>query len=201
MPVLNGVTVPYQTPVGAAAGLTWTGAVSAALRQHCEVLLTRRLAVADRPFPMLDLAHLTNERVFRLLRLLAAAREQTEIYDLRDLLRVPACAVLAGGVTVAISCGTTMINAVATGLERALLSWQARHAAQPDYAPPVVPQLAERLRAPAVSPSPATEEIETTILVDALQAAGQTPVVVPLDHDVEATRILPYVVQVVLCRD
>ncbi len=201
MPVLNGVTVPYQAPVGAAAGLTWNAAVSAALRQHCELLLIQRLAVADRPFPMLDPSHLRDERVFRLLRLLAAAREQAEIYDLRGLLGVPACAVLTSGVTVAITCGTTMINAVTTGLERTLLSWQARHTSQPDYAPSTVPQLGERLCAPAVSESPATEEVGITILVDALQAAGQTPVVMPLDHDVEATRILPYVAQVVLCRD
>ncbi|MGH3972179.1 MAG: hypothetical protein ACRDS9_02465, partial [Pseudonocardiaceae bacterium] len=34
MPVLGRVAVPYQSPVGAAAGLTWNGTVSTALHQH-----------------------------------------------------------------------------------------------------------------------------------------------------------------------
>jgi hypothetical protein len=202
MPVLGGVVVPYRPPVGAAAGLTWNGAVSAALRQHCELLLAHRLAVADRPCPQLDPAQWDgNGRVFRLVRLLTAAREPVEVYDLRDLLGLPACAVLAGAVTVALTCGTTMTDALGTGLERALLAWQARSENQPDYAPPAVPQLGERLRAPAVSHLPSREDAGITSLVDALRAAGHTPVVVPLDHDPEATRILPYVLRVVLCRD
>lgn len=202
MPALGGVVVPYRSPVGAAAGLTWNGAVSAALGQHCELLLAQRLAVTDRPCPRLDPAQWNGDgRVVRLSRLLTAAREPVEVYDLTDLLGVPACAVLTGAVTVALTCGTTMTDALGTGLERALLAWQARSENQPDYAPPAVPQLGERLRAPAVSPPLSGEDAGTTSVGDALRAAGHTPVVVPLDHDPEATRILPYVVQVVLCRD
>ncbi|MGH4000512.1 MAG: hypothetical protein ACRDTJ_23965, partial [Pseudonocardiaceae bacterium] len=156
----------------------------------------------ERPCPRLDLAQGDgDERVLRLLRLLTAAREPVEVYDLQDLLGLPACAVLTGAVTVALSCGNTMADAVGTGLKRALLAWQARNENQPDYAPPAVPQLGERLRAPAVSHSLSGGDAGTTSLVDALRAAGHTPVVVPLDHDPEATRILPYIVQVVLCRD
>jgi hypothetical protein len=202
LPALNGVVVPYRAPVGAAAGLTWNRAVSAALRQHCELLLAQRLAVADRPCPRLDPVQVTgDERVVRLLRLLTATREPVEIYDLDNLLGLPACAVLTGGITVALACGTTMAHALAAGLERALLAWQARHENQPDYAPPTVPQLDERLRGPAASDVLPTEDMGCTTLVDALRTAGHTPVVVPLDHDPEATQILPYTVQVVLCRD
>jgi hypothetical protein len=202
MPVLGRVVVPYRSPVGAAAGLTWQEAVSGALRQHCELLLAQRLAVAERPCPLMDQTQWDRDgRVSRLLRLLAAAREPVEIYDLRELHGFPACAVLTEGVTIALACGTTMTDAVSTGLKRALLHWQARNENQPDYAPPVVPQLDERLRAPAVCHSLSCEDAGTTSLADALRAAGHSPVVVPLDHDREATRVLPYVVQVVLCRD
>ncbi|MEO7196758.1 MAG: hypothetical protein ABIZ05_18375 [Pseudonocardiaceae bacterium] len=211
LPALGGVVVPYRPPIGAAAGLSWNEAVSAALNQHCELLLADRLAVADRPCPRLDPAHWENdERVFRLLRLLTAAREPVEVYDLSGLLGLSACAVLVGGATVALTCGTTMAGAVGTGLERALLAWQARRENQPDYAPPVVPQLAGRLRAPALAglvagsagaAPPPIEDTGISTPLDALRAAGHTPVAVPLDHDPEATRILPYIVLVVLCRD
>ncbi|MGH3827331.1 MAG: YcaO-like family protein [Pseudonocardiaceae bacterium] len=210
-PALGGVVVPYRSPVGAAAGVSWDGAVLAALGQHCERLLAGRLAVADRPCPWLDPDQFAgDERVSRLLRLLAAAREPVEVYDLRGVLGLPACAVLAGGATVALTCGATMVDAVGTGLGRALLSWQARRENQPDYAPPVVAQLAGWLRAPALAgvtagsagaAPPPTGDTGVSVLVGGLRAVGYTPVAVPLDHDPEATRILPYVVQVVLCRD
>jgi hypothetical protein len=201
-PVLDRVAVPYRPPVGAAAGLSWHDAVSAALRQHCELLVAQRLAATELPCPALEEGWWEGEeRVSRLLRLLAAARQPVEIHDLGGLHGVPACAVLVNGVTVAIACGTTMTDAVSTGLKRALLHWQARNENQADYAPPTVPQLARRLRAPAVPHWLSDEDTGTTSPLDALRAAGYSPVVVPLDHDREATNVLPYVVQVVLCGD
>jgi hypothetical protein len=199
-PALAGPSVPYRAPLGAAAGLTWEDAVSCGLRQHCEALLAARLGHAEQPFPRMPLAtSLLDERGAELLGMLQTARQSVAAYDLMALLDLPAYALCVGDTTVALCCATNPAEAMAAGLERVLLAWQANTQGRTAYAPTVLPSLPEQLRGPL---SQGWQPVVGGTLVDVLTAQTDCrPVAVPLDHDPEAVRILPYAVHVVLLDD
>ncbi len=208
-PALAGPAVPYRAPVGAAAELSWAAAVSAGLRQHCQALLAARLDHATEPFPqvpltawVLDEPLVLDEQGAELLSLLDTARQPVACYDLTALLDLPTYAFCLGATTVALCCAGTSAEAMTEGLEQALLAWQADTQGRTAYAPAAPPALPERLRGPlAPNWKPTLDGVAARPAELLLAQTGCRPVAVPLDHDPEAVRILPYLVQVVLLND
>ncbi|RNL82701.1 hypothetical protein [Halostreptopolyspora alba] len=196
-PLLTG-TVPPSWPVtGSAAGHTWHEALERALLGHCRAIAERRVATATTPFPTvgLDAAPL-DERGQRHRGTLRALGLTPEIHDLGGLLGVPCYLVRVTGLPVALAVGTTSQRALTDGLAQALLHYQAHHFGEPDYAPPEGPDLAPGLRGGPGTPEERSVDLDT--LARVAEDAGGTPVAVPLDHDPEVTRRMPYTVQVVL---
>ncbi|MCP2166549.1 hypothetical protein LX83_003417 [Goodfellowiella coeruleoviolacea] len=206
-PVLTGCRVPYRPPTGAAAGLSWSDALVDGLRQHCVDLLVHRLAAAGAAEgPPLDptLFPLCGTAVGPPPRLLEALGEPVSARDLTGVLGVPACALRIGRHAV-VAAAPTSAQARSDALRQALLAWQSTVEGQPDCAPATVPVAwltsAGEGGAPA-SCLPVDPGLpDWSRMATALCADGWTPVAVPLDHDPQATRLLPYLVQVVLLHD
>ncbi|MBA8826424.1 hypothetical protein FHX42_003800 [Saccharopolyspora lacisalsi] len=195
-PALVAEGSAYRPPTGAAAGPSWQEALSEGTRQHCAVLLEQRLADFEGPLPRLDVPGFPlNERADHLRRLLGEVGEPAVAHDLTGLLSIPACALRVGADTV-LAVGSTLTAALGEALDRGLLAWQARTEDRPDCAPHTVPGIpAEQETSPEASRPKSTG---TPPSARALRALGFTPVVIALDHDPEAARILPYLVQVVI---
>lgn len=179
--------------VGAAAALSWQEAVTAGLLDHCARL------TAARPGPTvrvdLDLlARRSGQEAAHCLRMVRILGVPLAVHDVTGSLRVPTLAFLTGSRTVAYVSALRPAGALAAGLRAILLDEQARRHHQPAYAPPPVPQPDPGEAATGVAAVPCT----VPQAVAALRARGLDPVAVPLDHDSEVSRIMPFVVRVVL---
>ncbi len=131
-------------------------------------------------------------------------KRQVSARDLTGVLGVPACALRIGRHAV-VAAAPTSAQARSDALRQALLAWQSTVEGQPDCAPATVPVAwltsAGEGGAPA-SCLPVDPGLpDWSRMATALCADGWTPVAVPLDHDPQATRLLPYLVQVVLLHD
>ncbi|WP_169982727.1 hypothetical protein [Microbispora sp. H10836] len=171
-----------QSADGAGAGLSWAEAVAAGLRTHCETLLAARL----RQDPTAE-AGVPVDLTGALARQLTLAGERPDVRDHTSVLGVPALSFTVPGGPVLVSAAATAPAALRDGLERLLLRWQSRAEGQSAYAG------ARPLWAPAGDPAEAVR-----LMAGALRATGRVPVAVPLGGDPEASRLLPYVTQVVL---
>ncbi|WP_169947004.1 hypothetical protein [Microbispora sp. H11081] len=170
-----------QAADGAGAGLSWAEAVAAGLRTHCETLLAARLRQDPAAGVPVDLTAGALERQLTL------AGERPDVRDHTSVLGVPALSFSVPGEPVLVSAAATAPAALRDGLERLLLRWQSRAEGQSAYA------AARPLWAPEGDPAEAVR-----LMAGALCAAGRVPVAVPLGGDPEASRLLPYVTQVVL---
>ncbi|WP_416979271.1 hypothetical protein [Streptomyces sp. T028] len=181
----------YRPPVGVAAGLTWAHAVEAGLAQHCEELLSRRLADPGLRVPRLYLPADEAPGAADPLYLLRTLGEPVA-HDLSAVLSVPACAIRLGSRTV-VAVGATHAEAVRTAAERAVLARRSSARTVPAITP-------EQER-----PAPFFPGMRTVAggvrFVEALRAQGRTPVAVLLDRDPQAVVVLPYVVQVILTEE
>ncbi|MEU8276309.1 hypothetical protein ACFYOK_13375 [Microbispora bryophytorum] len=172
-----------QVSDGAGAGLSWAEAVAAGLRTHCETLLAARL----RQDPTAEAGLPVDLTADGSARQLALAGERPDVRDHTSVLGVPALSFTVPGGPVLVSAAATAPAALRDGLERLLLRWQSRAEGQSAYAG------ARPLWAPAGDPAEAVR-----LMAGALRATGRVPVAVPLAGDAEASRLLPYVTQVVL---
>ncbi|MET8146133.1 YcaO-like family protein [Sphaerisporangium sp. NPDC005288] len=195
-----------RAPEGTGAGLTWPEALAAGLRAHVESLLVARLTggTAGTPGAPSDLttdfvagpaadppAGLLSDPVAgALARRLRLAGVPLDVRDCTSILGVPAHAFTVPGGAVLVSAAATAQAALRDGLERLLLAWQSRAERQSAYS------AARPLWAPSGDPEEAVR-----VMTRALRAAGRVPVAVPLDGDPEASRLLPFVTQVVLLDD
>jgi hypothetical protein len=181
-------TVPDQPLAGVAARYTWSDAVSSALLDRCACPLPGTEPVRLNPAD-LD----PDQESGAYLRMLDILGVRLTIDDVTGPLRVPTLAFRSGDRTVAVISAYRAQDALADGLRAVVLDEQARRARQPAYAPSGV----MRTR-PAVTtggpPAPCTE----AGLIEALLANGFDPVAIPLDHDAEVHRIVPYIARVVL---
>ncbi|AQZ61451.1 unnamed protein product [[Actinomadura] parvosata subsp. kistnae] len=178
-------------PVGAGAGLSWVEALAAGLRAHCEDLLRDRLSNAPQaatPTAPIDLPH--DEEAEALLRQVALAGETPDIHDLTAVLGVPAVALTVPGQEAQVSVAATLRDALRDGLERLLLRWQSRAPGQHVYARP------HPLWPPDGDPAEAVR-----VMAGALRRSGKVPVAVPSHADPEVSRLLPFVVRIVLLDD
>ncbi|MFC4534183.1 hypothetical protein [Sphaerisporangium dianthi] len=188
-------TGALRAPEGAGAGLSWAAAVAAGLRTHCEDLLAARLTGGTAGTPggtwTNPRADLTADPVAgALARRLELAGEPLDVRDCTSVLGVPAHVLAVPGRPFLVSAAATAHDALHDGLERLLLLWQSRTELQSAYSG------ARPLWAPSGDPAQAVR-----VMTDALRAAGRVPVAVPLDGDPEASRLLPFVTQVVLLDD
>ncbi|MBB4934491.1 hypothetical protein F4561_005311 [Lipingzhangella halophila] len=186
---------------GSAAGYTWEHAVRDALLDHCRALATSGLDAWDEPVPLVDVGAVAlDQETVHYHALLCATGRTVEVYDLTRLLTVPCVLVRDSADTGVCGVGASTAEALRDGLERALLAYQSASYGDPAYAPPRVAVPRERLRGAVPS---ALDDTVLTVdgLVAALRPLGYAPVAVPLDHDREVARRVPFLIQVVLDHD
>ncbi|MEV4569530.1 hypothetical protein AB0K12_37695 [Nonomuraea sp. NPDC049419] len=173
-----------RPPVGTGAGLSWTEALAAGLRAHCEDLLRERLSHGSPPArTAAPIGPSQDPEVEALMRQLALAGESPDVHDHSAVLGVPAVALAVPGQEVLVSVGPTLTDAIRDGLERLLLRWQSQ---------------ASGARFNPLWP-PGGDPVEAVrVMAGALRRIGKVPVAVPLHGDPEVSRRLPFVARVVL---
>ncbi|MFE1770847.1 hypothetical protein [Streptomyces sp. NPDC059008] len=170
---------PFRVPAGVAAGLSRSDALAWALRQHCEALLVAQRAAGASGRTLDPCAAPVDEAGDFLLRQLELARQKVTAWDLTPLLGAPAYAVRAGDGDEVVACASTPQDALADGLERALLAWQGRRTWR---GAPVSDETADAV----------------DVLTEAVHKAGHHPVVEDLDGDAALAALVPHMVRVVL---
>lgn len=174
-------------PVGTGAGLSWTEALAAGLRSHCERLLRDHLS-NDSPSSPIDPPQ--DPEAAALLRQLTLAGETPDIHDSTAVLGVPAVTLTVPGQEALVSAAPTLTDAIRDGLERLLLRWQSRAPGQHAYG------RLHPLWPPGGDPARAVQT-----MAGALRRLGKVPVAVPLHGDPEVSRRLPFVARIVLLDD
>lgn len=180
------------TPVGAAAGYDWADAVTAGLVDWGREVTIAALPISGQPLSTVDVENAGLDDVgYRYRRLLAELNEPLVVYDITGSLGLPTFAFCLGTSPVRYTSAPQAADALRDGLEKTLLPRQAQLSAPP---------LPESLRGDGTPGRLLPPDIDVPTLVKALHRDGWVPIAVPLDHDPEITRIMPYVVQVVLTR-
>ncbi|MFJ4184887.1 hypothetical protein [Kitasatospora sp. NPDC089509] len=190
---LGDVPAVGRPPVGAAAGLTWLGALEEGLAQQCEALLAERLAAPGVRVPRADLESRCDGGCHPADCTACAVGPLRPCgvpvgHDLSHLLAVHACALrLDPFPGTVIATGTTRAEAVHRAADR-LLRRDGR--TSPDVRPDQ--ELPAGVRPPPEAPRSRP--------FDALRAQGHAPAAILLDQDPRAVAVLPYLVHVVLPR-
>jgi hypothetical protein len=180
---------------GPVHGDTWEQAVGAGLSAHCVAVTVAGLADRTQPCPVVDVDRVRLDPVAARYRAaMADLRLTVVVRDVTGPLGVPVYGFEVAGQVVAYSAAATVVEALRDGWEQVLLAGQRRTGDGAAPAPRPLPQ-PRRRSSSVVAPRPA---VPAGRLVTALRAAGHVPVVVPLDHDPEVTRLLPVVVRVLL---
>ncbi|TDE51536.1 hypothetical protein E1295_18200 [Nonomuraea mesophila] len=183
-------------PDGVAAGLDWEEALTRALLGRARRLALSRLTDGYAALPEIDLADAPLDETASACRdIMAAAGTAPRCHDLSSLTVAPTVGLRLGARTVACASGVSIAAALHEGL---LLALAAAQATGDDRPPPSVAPLARVGPGTGVRTDPAP--LTAAELTEAFMAQGHRPVAVPLDHDQEVSRILPYVVNVVMCR-
>ncbi|GAA1774394.1 hypothetical protein [Streptomonospora arabica] len=190
-----------RLPAGAAAAYSWSESVQAGLLAQCHRRTLAAIGASAAPFPRLDFAAADlDERGDHCRALLGAVDHEVACHDVTGPLGVPTVVCLLGGAPAASSSGLTVADALAAALEKALLAYQARTSGRGEYAP-AVPPLPARLRGESTRTAEAGPRLTGADLAAALAAQGHRPAAVPLDHDTEVSRVMPFTVRVVLADD
>ena len=131
--------------------------------------------------------------------------ETVTVYDVTGVLHVPTFAICIDDEVAALGADTNVSRALREGFERALLYYQLRGKQIAAFRPVQLPNTFSRLRGPTqiVPPLPFTGDEWSACqqrIQQALQGLGWQPLVIPLDHDPTVSRVLPYLVRVVLAR-
>jgi hypothetical protein len=198
-PALSQPSLPYRPPPGVAAAYSWSDAVAAGLVAHCRQLtITEAQARAD-PFPLVDVASVPADEVIRwCLAMVTALNQPVTVHDVTGTVGVPTFACSLAGRTLSYGCGVSSTLALRDGLLRLLLAYQAQANDEPAYAPPAVPDLAPHLRGTTPQPTQSRPALDVPALVAALARRGYHAAVVPLDHDQEVHKIMPFIAHVVV---
>ncbi len=188
---------------GVASGMSWAEALHKALLVHCQRLSVERISRAREPFPRVPLDEISLPEVgehYR--RLLATMGVDALVYDITATPAAPTFAFCIADDTIAYASHRDQGRAITEGLEQLILYRQALDNQQPVYAPAPVPQLPVGSRGTyGVVPGyelPPTYEEANERLLEALRNWGYTALAVPLDHDAELSKVLPYLVRVAL---
>jgi hypothetical protein len=194
----------YRPPIGVAAAFSWAAAVEAGLVAHCRALTVADAVAGEEVYPLLDLASVdlagvpAGEDTGWYLAMVAALGEPVAVHDVTGPLGVPTFACSLAGRTVAYGCAASATGALADGLGRLLLAYQARANGEPAYAPDPVPDLPLPLRGSTPRPVRPHPPLGVRALAATLARSGYHTAAVPLDHDPEVFRVMPYVAHVVV---
>jgi hypothetical protein len=190
---------PYRPPLGVAAAFSWAQAVEGGLVAHCRALSVADATAAEEVFPLVDIDTVpAGADLAWYLAMVAALGEPVTVHDVTGPLGVPTVACSLGGRTVAYGCAASTTGALADGLGRLLLAYQARADGEPGYAPDPVPDLPPPLRGSTPRPVASHLPLGVPALAAALARRGYHAEAVPLDHDPEVFRAMPYVAHVVV---
>ncbi|MGP3931781.1 hypothetical protein [Nonomuraea sp. KM88] len=190
---------PECPPDGVAAGLDWEQALTRALLGRARRLALSRIADGSAAFPEIDLADAPLTGWGLACRdIMATAAATPRCYDLSPVTVAPTLCLCLGSRTVACASGVSVVAALHEALLLALARLQA--AAGDAWCPPPVPPLPDVPPGTGSRADPERAPLTAADLAEAFVARGHKPVAVPLDHDQEVGRILPYVVNVVMCR-
>jgi ribosomal protein S12 methylthiotransferase accessory factor YcaO len=201
--------LPYRRPLGVAAAYSWPEALQAGLVRHCRQLTVADALASAEAFPLVPLEDRppagaggvpAGEASGWYRSMVAALGEPVAVYDITGPFGVPTFACLLAGRTVAYGCAASASDALADGLGRLLLAYQARVEGEPAYAPAPVPELPPHLRGTATRTRPLSADppLDVAALVAALARRGYHAAAVPLDHDPAVRRTMPYVAHVVV---
>lgn len=204
-PALRGIRSSHATMPGLASGLSWIEATCRGLLGCCQRLTLAQISAAAEPFAHVDLAGLPlSARGARYRQLLCLMDAPPQVYDVTGSLGVPTFAVCLGAQTVAYGTHIDSCAAIEGVLELALQYQQSHLHDQPQYAPPLVPQLPLARRGAALSEravtAPNTWSSCQAWLLEALMREGKRAFAVPLNHDPAFAEVLPFVVHVLVAR-
>ncbi|MDT0304936.1 hypothetical protein [Streptomonospora wellingtoniae] len=200
-PTAQGDGATLRLPTGTAAAYSWSEAVEAGLLSQCHRRTLADVAGSAAPFPRLDAAVADlDERGDHCRTLLRAVDDTVACHDVTGPLGVPTVVCLLGGAPAASASGLTVADALGAALEKTLLAYQARSSGRREFAP-AVPPLPPRLRGGATRTAATGPRLSGADLAAALAARGDRPAAVPLDHDAEVSRVMPFTVRVVLADD
>lgn len=174
-------------PMGLGFGLDWTSMTSVAVLEQCRAtVLADPTALAG---PRVGQEVIDGDPVSRRYRrLLTALGHDLRFIDLSRQTGVPTVAVMMNGASVEVACRLRLVEAIRDSLEAVLVAAQSQ---QP------LPSLGRRVQESTAQWSP-PQDASLGDAVTALRQTGQTPVLVPLDHDPAMNRITPYAGNVVL---
>ncbi|HEU5374900.1 MAG TPA: TOMM precursor leader peptide-binding protein [Ktedonobacteraceae bacterium] len=190
---------------GAASGMSWEEAICQALLDWCNYLTVEELKEARQAYAQVEISRVLltsqGEYLYRLLK--TAVGEQLFVYDVTGPLGVPTFAICLGERVVTYSTHWDAAQALERGFALTFQQCQAEQCQQFEYAVAPVPDLPSSLRAPQLS-VPRSTQLDTWSarqewLLQRLQANSLRALAVPLDHDPALTRILPFIVRVLLC--
>lgn len=204
-PVLQGVPASSKIPPGVASGRSWAEAVSRAILAHCKRLVIEQIGKAQEPFLQVDLAQVSLDDLGnRYRQMIEIMNLPVTVYDVTGESGVPTFAFVNAGETIAYACHLDPQKALSEGLERIIQQSQSIANQQPAYALLPVPPVPANLRSShmtllhsPLSPGWSWSTIQAYLL-NALEHQGYTAIAVPLDHDPELIKILPYIVRVVI---
>ncbi|KIH98114.1 hypothetical protein LP52_15660 [Streptomonospora alba] len=200
-PPMQADDTASSLPPGTAAAYSWSEAVEAGLLAQCHRRTLADIAGSAAPFPRLDPAAADLDEGGDYCRaLLGAVDDAVACHDVTGPLGVPTVVCLLGGAPAASASGLTIADALGSALEKTLLAYQARRNGRCEYAP-AVPHLPARLRCDSTRPAAPGPRLSGADLAAALAERGHWPAAVPLDHDAEVNRVMPFTVRVVLDDD
>jgi hypothetical protein len=198
-PALGQPSLPYRPPLGVTAAYSWSDAVAAGLVAHCRQLTIAEAQTRTNPFPLVDVASVPADEVIRwCLAMVAALNQPVTVHEVTGSLGVPTLACSLAGRTLSYGCAVSSTLALRDGLLRLLLAYQAQANDEPAYAPAAVPNLPPHLRGTTTQPLQSRPVLDVPALVAALGRRGYHAAVVPLDHDQEVHKIMPFIAHVVV---
>ena len=179
-----------------AAGRDWAEAVEAGLLAHCRRLVLAGLGRDGPGAPLLAVDRVRLDPVAARYRaVLAELRIAVTVRDATGPLGVPAYAFEVAGRLLGCAVARRAADALRDGWEQVLLAIQAELHGDAGCRPEPLPPLPAGRRDGRVVPP--RRPVARAALAAALHAAGELPVVVPLDHDPEVVRLVPAVLRVV----
>lgn len=191
---------------GIASGMSWGEAICQALLDWCNYLTVEHVKDAQQAYSQVDLTTnlLTPDGIYLYQLLKTAVGQELFVYDVTGSLGVPTFATCFGPKVVAYSTHCDQAQALRIGFERALQQYQAEQCLQFEYAMAPLPDLPLALRSAQLSVPrytlPDAWSDRQAWLLQRFQANGLRAFAVPLDHDPALTRVLPFIVRVLLGR-
>ncbi|WP_327227899.1 hypothetical protein OG229_33995 [Streptomyces platensis] len=174
-------------PTGLGFGLDWTTMTSVAVLAQCRATVLADPREVTGPQVGQEVTD-TDPVSRRYRRLLTALGHDLRLVDLSGRAGVPTVAVMVNGAAVQVMCRLRLVEAVRACLEAVLVAAQSGRP---------LSCTGRRVRESTAQWSP-PQDASLDDAVSALRQTGQTPVLVPLNHDPMMNRITPYAGNVVL---